>query len=486
MVFNTNNIRKNFKYKSGKFKAPTVSNTSSTTHSTTPSTASNLSSGQGDSVITNMSYERTHNANDNINLNLGNSTTTPDLDSQLNGTDTNSTTTDPVTPDIPTSTSTPGLNYNTWYNTPYNEKKHKSWKEYKTAHNLTSTSGSGSAGASGTGNSGGGDVGVFQSMANFFGGNNKYRDERYESGNTASAILTENAFWSNKGATSVEGGTYLNTDGTGINPATTPEEIAMDKKMEDAKKSDEYNFSDKQYPLYHGAPNKINIGKDGMVKHSGFDDLDTTNTTIDKVNEDKLKQYIPGVTKAKGISSNVSMGFSSPGTKAMSLKESFNFQSNTKTHTGMVKEWQVDFLKNPSRDQSGASNWLNTQLGQIDSMEGTNKNKSMFKKDLQNRYDGLFMNNNAPFQSPNTLRHNKQIENGMTKAEQKKEAKKLQAIQAMGTFNSSEIQGGFMPQVPTVVEPKVTPKVTPPATKKVETTNVINEYTNYLGNMYKV
>tara|TARA_B110000467_G_C18294387_1_gene466921 strand:- start:133 stop:1533 length:1401 start_codon:yes stop_codon:yes gene_type:complete len=466
MVFNTSNIRKNFKYKSGKFKSPTVSNTSSNMSSN----ISNVSSGQSDSVITNLSYSgRGH--NNDINLNLqGNSTITdPIVDIQQNNntsTDTlNSSTTD-------TKQSTPGMDYNSWYNTPRDEKVHKTWSQYKSAHNMTSTSGSSGGSGSNSVNS----MGPFQSMANFWSGGNKYKNDRYET--DKAALAAEDKYYVDQGATSAPGGTYLNEDGRGINIGTTPKDIAMDKAA-----NKDLNYSDTQFPLYHGADPKVNLGNDGMVHHDGYTNLDTKNITLNKMHEEKLQKYIPGVTKAKGISSNVSMGFASPGTKAGSLADSFNFQSNTKVHSGMVKEWQAGYLTNShaSKDQVGASNWLNIQLGKIDSMEGTNRNKQMFKKDLQGRYDGLYMNKNAPFQSPQTLRHNKQLENGLTKAEQKVEAKRQQEIYALNSFNSSSIQGNFM-QPPPVIEPKVIPK---PDTKKVTTTNVIDEYSN-LGSIYRV
>ena len=240
-------------------------------------------------------------------------------------------------------------------------------------------------------------------------------------------------------------------------------------------------YSAEQFPLYYGAPSKQNTVTDGgvdqgMVKHTGYADLDTTNATLNKQNTVKNTTYIPGVTKAMGTSSNESMKlFSNGSTKSSSISDSINFQNNSRVHTNMIKEWQAGYLKNAnvSTDQRGASNWLNLQLGKIDSMQGTDKNKKMFKKDLQGRFDGLFMNKSAPFQSPQTLKHNN-ISDGMTRQQERKEAKRLQAVQARdGYFNSSSVNN-WMPS--TVVPPQGQPdkKVTPAG--NIQKMNLLSDF----------
>ena len=229
--------------------------------------------------------------------------------------------------------------------------------------------------------------------------------------------------------------------------------------------------SDKQYPLYQGAPEKVNTGSDGMVKHDGYKNLNIDNSMTDKT---KPRKYVKGM-EARGESSNVSMGWdfeSKPtgSTKSNSITSNLQFQSNTKVHSGMVDTWQKGFLTSPSRDKTSANHWLNAQLGKIDSMQGTDRNKNMFKKDLQGRYDGLFGSSNSPFQSQQNLKHNN-ISDGKLRLADKKEAKRLQAIQASQSFDSSSIQN----QPP--------PKKIKPNTSPIQSASLIDDYNN-LGSIY--
>jgi len=156
----------------------------------------------------------------------------------------------------------------------------------------------------------------------------------------------------------------------------------------------------------------------------------------------KPRPYVKGM-EARGISSNDSMVWNLPGTKQGSVVSNMQFQNNTKKHSGMVDEWQKGFLTNPSRDQASANTWLNKQLGTIDSMEGQDKNKQMFKKDLTARYDNLFNTRNAPFQSNNPAPVGQQ---GLTRDEKKAlkaQAKKDEAQRALFSLSG---QSGPPPQ----------------------------------------
>ena len=147
--------------------------------------------------------------------------------------------------------------------------------------------------------------------------------------------------------------------------------------------------------------------------------------------------------EALGISSNDSMVWNLPGTKQDSATSNLQFQNNSRTHSGMIDEWQKDVLTNPSRDQTAANTWLNTQLGTIDAMEGKDKNKQMFKKDLTARYDNLFNTKNAPFQSNNPAPVGQQ---GLTRDEKKAlkiQAKKDEEQRALFTLSG---QSGPPPQ----------------------------------------
>jgi hypothetical protein len=189
--------------------------------------------------------------------------------------------------------------------------------------------------------------------------------------------------------------------------------------------------------------------------------------------------YTKGM-EARGVSSNVSMGWnleSKPtgSTKSNSISSNLQFQANTKVHSGMVDTWQKGFLTSSSRDKTSASHWLNAQLDKIDSMQGTDRNKNMFKKDLQGRYDGLFGSSNSPFQSQQTLKHNN-ISDGQLRLADRKEAKRLQAVQARdGYFNSSSINN-WMPS--TVVPPQGPQgkKVTPAG--DIQKTNLLSDFAN--------
>tara|TARA_B110000263_G_scaffold44051_1_gene35967 strand:+ start:171 stop:1367 length:1197 start_codon:yes stop_codon:yes gene_type:complete len=158
----------------------------------------------------------------------------------------------------------------------------------------------------------------------------------------------------------------------------------------------------------------------------------------------KPRPYVKGGTmKALGISSNDSMVWNLPGTKQGSVASNMQFQKNTKEHSGMVDAWQKNVLTNPSRDQASANTWLNQQLGKIDSMEGQDKNKQMFKKDLTARYDNLFNTRNAPFQSNNPAPVGQQ---GLTRDEKKAlkaQAKKDEAQRALFSLSG---QSGPPPQ----------------------------------------
>ena len=494
MVFNTNNIRKNFKYKS-KPSYSTSSNTSSKPYQGPPKpTTTNITitnSGLKERTFNRLQVPSTLEAAVNSNKLVKADSKGYDMSKPLTidwgGTaaadrgnnnfdvgdfdiqqDTTSNPTPDPTPDPtpqPTPQSTPGLDYNAWYSTPRDEKVHKTWKAYKEAHNLT-------PGSNSSGGGGGGDIGPFQTVSNLFqwGDNSdKYQSDKGAladstvSGQSDLGVITYN----------IDGSVSTVPEGVDKSVTFTAQQALEDKKSK---------YSDKQYPLYFGAPDKMNIQSDGMVGHTGYEKLDTTNATINNLADKKTesRNYIPGVTPARGISSNVSMDFTSPGigTKAGSLADSFNFQSTATTHTGMVKEWQTGFLTSSSRDEVSASHWLNSQLGKIDAMEGRTKDKNMFKKDLRKRFDGLFRDSSAPFQSPQTFQNNQQINKGLTKQQQKNEAKRLQALQASeGYFNSSSIQNFTQP----FVEPKKDNKKIQPA---ASTTNVIDEY-NDLGSMYR-
>ena len=154
------------------------------------------------------------------------------------------------------------------------------------------------------------------------------------------------------------------------------------------------------------------------------------------------RPYTKGM-EARGISSNDSMVWNLPGTKQGSVSSNMQFQKNTKEHSGMVDAWQKNVLTNPSRDQASANTWLNQQLGKIDSMEGQDKNKQMFKKDLTARYDNLFNTRNAPFQSNNPAPVGQQ---GLTRDEKKAlkaQAKKDEAQRALFSLSG---QSGPPPQ----------------------------------------
>jgi hypothetical protein len=154
------------------------------------------------------------------------------------------------------------------------------------------------------------------------------------------------------------------------------------------------------------------------------------------------RPYTKGM-EARGISSNDSMVWNLPGTKQGSVSSNMQFQKNTKEHSGMVDAWQKNVLTNPSRDQASANTWLNQQLGKIDSMEGQDKNKQMFKKDLTARYDNLFNTRNAPFQSNNPAPVGQQ---GLTRDEKKAlkaQAKKDEEQRALFSLSG---QSGPPPQ----------------------------------------
>ena len=186
------------------------------------------------------------------------------------------------------------------------------------------------------------------------------------------------------------------------------------------------------------------------------------------------RSYTKGM-EARGVSSTISMGWNleskqTGSTRSDSIPSNLQFQANTKVHSGMVDTWQKGFLTSASRDKTSASHWLNAQLGKIDSMQGTDKNKNMFKKDLQGRYDGLFGSSNSPFQSPQNLKHNN-ISDGKLRLADKKEAKRLQAVQASQYFDSSSIQN----QPP--------PKKIKPNTSPIQSVSLIDDYNN-LGSIY--
>ena len=144
--------------------------------------------------------------------------------------------------------------------------------------------------------------------------------------------------------------------------------------------------------------------------------------------------------EALGESSNISMGWNleskrTGSTNAASIPDIVQQQKNTKIHTGMVDQWQSDFLTNASRDSGAASNWLTDQTVKIDSMKGSDKNKTMFKNDLNKRYDNLFRLDSAPFR-PNTK--NPQTGQGLTKVQKKEETRKAKKDAA---YNASFIYG---------------------------------------------
>ena len=241
-------------------------------------------------------------------------------------------------------------------------------------------------------------------------------DKRYKLDKAASAV--EDKYYSDQGATSAPGGTYLNEDGSGINVGTTPKEIVMDKAAADAKAGIWNGDS------YLGAPAKMNVGSDGLVKHDGYKNLDINNIMVDK---SQPRPYVKGM-EAKGISSNDSMVWHLPGTKQGSAASNTQFQKNKKEHIGMVDVWQKGFLTSSSRDQTSASHWLNQQLGKIDSMEGQDKNKQMFKKDLTARYDNLFNSRNAPFGENSSTAYRVSGSTGDERRENKRINKESEAL----------------------------------------------------------
>ena len=254
---------------------------------------------------------------------------------------------------------------------------------------------------------------------NFSGGG----DERYKIDKAANAAA--DAFYDEKGATTMPAGTYLNPDGTGKNPAITPKEIAMDATIEESKTTG-WNGD-----LYPGAPPKKNVQDDtyplaqyrGLVHHTGYGLLDTTNSHLIK------KEYLPGITEAKGISSNESMNFMSPGTTPNNSKN-IQFQENTKIHSNMVKEWQGGYLTNTfsASDKTGASNWLKIQLGKIDKMEGQDNNKKMFKKDLTSRFDNLYNSRNSPYGENSSTAYRVGGSTGDERKENKRISKENEAL----------------------------------------------------------
>lgn len=247
-------------------------------------------------------------------------------------------------------------------------------------------------------------------------------DKRYKLDKAASAV--EDKYYSDQGATSAPGGTYLNEDGSGINIGTTPTDIVMDQAALDAKAG---VWNGDSYP---GAPPKMNVQDEnyilpqyrGKVHHTGYALLDTTNSHL------KKDVYEPGKTKAMGISSNESMVFNIPGTKP-NISQNMQFQSNTKVHSGMVKDWQTGFLTNASRgDQAEANTWLNKQLGTIDKMEGQDKNKTMFKKDLTARFDNLYNSRSAPFGENSSTAYRVSGSTGDERRENKRINKESEAL----------------------------------------------------------
>ena len=225
----------------------------------------------------------------------------------------------------------------------------------------------------------------------------------------------------------------------------TKEKYALNAAEGELNEKSDKKYSAEQFPLYYGASSKQNIVTDGgvdqgMVKHTGYADLDTTNATLNKQNTVNNATYIPGVTKAMGVSSNVSMGWnleSKPtgSTKAASVSNILQQQKNTNLHSGMVDQWQSEFLTNASRDSGAASTWLTDQTVKINSWEGSDRSKSVLKNDLNQRYDNLFKSDSAPFKSN---KGNPSLGQGLSYAE-KKEATRLAKESA--AMNASYIYG---------------------------------------------
>ena len=151
------------------------------------------------------------------------------------------------------------------------------------------------------------------------------------------------------------------------------------------------------------------------------------------------RPYTKGM-EARGVSSNVSMGWnleSKPtgSTKAASVSNILQQQKNTNLHSGMVDQWQSEFLTNASRDSGAASTWLTDQTVKINSWEGSDRSKSVLKNDLNKRYDNLFKSDSAPFKSN---KGNPSLGQGLSYAE-KKEATRLAKESA--AMNASYIYG---------------------------------------------
>ena len=151
------------------------------------------------------------------------------------------------------------------------------------------------------------------------------------------------------------------------------------------------------------------------------------------------RPYTKGM-EARGVSSNVSMGWnleSKPtgSTKASSISNIVQQQKNTNLHNNMVDQWQSKFLTNASRDSGAASTWLTDQTVKINSWEGSDRSKSVLKNDLNKRYDNLFKSDSAPFKSN---KGNPSLGQGLSLAE-KKEATRLAKESA--AMNASYIYG---------------------------------------------
>ena len=151
------------------------------------------------------------------------------------------------------------------------------------------------------------------------------------------------------------------------------------------------------------------------------------------------RSYTKGM-EARGVSSNVSMGWnleSKPtgSTKASSISNIVQQQKNTNLHNDMVDQWQSEFLTNASRDSGAASTWLTDQTVKINSWEGSDRSKNVLKKDLNKRYDDLFKSDSAPFKSN---KGNPSLGQGLSYAE-KKEATRLAKESA--AMNASYIYG---------------------------------------------
>ena len=185
--------------------------------------------------------------------------------------------------------------------------------------------------------------------------------------------------------------------------------------------------------------------------------------------------------EALGESSNISMGWNleskrTGSTNAASIPDIVQQQKNTKIHTGMVDQWQSDFLTNASRDSGAASNWLTDQTVKIDSMKGSDKNKTMFKNDLNKRYDNLFRLDSAPFR-PNTK--NPQTGQGLTKVQKKEETRKAKEAAA---YNASFIYG---PGTNYKMNTEGKPPQGPQPGSSVSKPSLMDSYNNlgYMGNL---